>query len=369
VTDWKSMGDITDISMAQAETQCVTFIAPEAEVLVVDDFSSNLLVAEGLLIPYQMRVFTCLNGREVVALVRERLFDLVLMDHMMPEMDGVEATHAVRDMNDERCRTMPIIALTANAVSGMREMFLANGFNDFLSKPIEPSKLDAALKTWIPAEKRRNTPEDGENVPESAKSPEIPLPEIAGVDVASGLARIGGAQSRYLTLLEIFCRDAAAGFVLLEKEPDDASLRSFTTLVHALKSALANIGANSLSQIAALLEKAGREADLSVIRDKLPLFRIELAALTERIGEGMAAAQSGAEDEPAVPEVRDALEQLRGALEAKDIDTIYAARTRLQALPLTGETRAEVSGIADFILTMEFQKAEDAVTALLRQSD
>jgi signal transduction histidine kinase/DNA-binding NarL/FixJ family response regulator len=217
VADWKPLGDLSETPLKCTEAQRITFIAPEAEVLVVDDFSSNLLVAEGLLVPYGMRVFTCLNGREAVKLVRERHFDLVLMDHMMPEMDGMEATKAIRAMSGKRLRTMPIIALTANAVSGMREMFLENGFNDFLSKPIESSKLDAVLKKWIPEDKRRDAPEKGEKSSASAESQKTALPEIAGVDVVGGLARIGGSQRRYLDLLESFNRDAEAGFPLLEK--------------------------------------------------------------------------------------------------------------------------------------------------------
>jgi signal transduction histidine kinase/CheY-like chemotaxis protein len=368
VAEWKPMGNIADIATPRARTQHVTFTAPEAEVLVVDDFSSNILVAEGLLVPYRMRVFTCLNGREAVELVRARTFDLVLMDHMMPEMDGVEATHAIRAMNEERCRTMPVIALTANAVSGMREMFLENGFNDFLSKPIETEKLDAVLKKWIPEGKRRNAPEDGE-VSTFVEPPRMALPEIAGVNVAAGLARIGGSKKRYLELLETFCRDAAAGFSLLEKEPDAASLRSFTTLVHALKSALANIGANGLSQTAALLEKAGRESDMPVIRDNLPPFREELAVLTERIGGITAAAPAGDGETRVEPDMGEALARLREALEAKDVDATDDALARLQALPLAGETREAVSATADFILTADLQKALEAVISLSGRGD
>jgi HPt (histidine-containing phosphotransfer) domain-containing protein len=119
------------------------------------------------------------------------------------------------------------------------------------------------------------------------------VPEIEGVDVAEGMARIGGAHGRYLDLLELFRRDVQAGFSLLEREPDELSLRSFTTLVHALKSALANIGATSLSQMASVLETAGRDADMAVIRDNLAPFREEIVALTERIGEGIAAVRPG----------------------------------------------------------------------------
>ncbi|MDR1611422.1 MAG: response regulator [Planctomycetota bacterium] len=364
VADWKPMGDIADVTATRPETQRVTFTAPGAEVLVVDDFPSNLLVAEGLLMPYRLRVFTCLNGREAVELVRERSFDLVLMDHMMPEMDGVEAVHVIRGMSDERCRTMPIIALTANAVSGMREMFLENGFNDFLSKPIDTARLDAALRKWLPEGKRRNAQEDGEKNSLSAEPPETILPEIAGVDAAAGLARIGGSKSRYLELLAMFCRDAQAGSELLGKTPDHASLRSFTTLVHALKSALANIGADDLSQRAALLEKAGREADLPAIRDKLPPFREELTVLTARIGE-VAAARSGDGETRVSPEIAETLRRLRSALEAKDIDAMDAALARLQAPPPTGKTGEAISEIADLVLMMEFKKAAEGANILL----
>ncbi|MDR1686893.1 MAG: transporter substrate-binding domain-containing protein [Desulfovibrio sp.] len=155
------MGGPADITTAaHAEAPRISFTAPEADVLIVDDLPGNLLVAEGLLAPYRMRLFSCLSGREAVELVQARPFDLVLMDHMMPEMDGVEATRAFRAMDDERCRNMPVVALTANAVSGMKEMFLANGFNDFLSKPVDVRKLDAVLRQWIPARKRRPAPSE-----------------------------------------------------------------------------------------------------------------------------------------------------------------------------------------------------------------
>ncbi|MDR2668913.1 MAG: transporter substrate-binding domain-containing protein, partial [Desulfovibrio sp.] len=286
--DRAPMGDIAGTAAERPGALRASFIAPEAEVLVVDDLPGNLLVARGLLNPYRMRVTVCPNGREAVELVRQRPFDLVLMDHMMPVMDGVAATHAVRRMDEERCRTLPVVALTAGDVSGMREMFLENGFNDVLAKPIDIGKLDAVLKQWIPVGKRFKAPPDGtsENAfgeplpalpplvrsgqgpaasfdagagpppPQSSSvrsgqspdampytteapypqlradagrrqgfirageygkeraplyaPPEPPLPTIAGVDTALGLARIGGSQSRYLQLLAVFRSDAEA---------------------------------------------------------------------------------------------------------------------------------------------------------------
>ena len=158
VDDWTPMPAM--IAPARyAKSTKPSFTAPEAEVLLVDDFPTNLLVTKGLLRPYRMRVRTCLNGRQAVELVQKHTFDLVLMDHMMPEMDGIEATTAIRAMGGHFA-TLPIVALTANAIAGMEERFLSMGFNAFLSKPIETIRLDAMLKKWIPQEKQQDAPED-----------------------------------------------------------------------------------------------------------------------------------------------------------------------------------------------------------------
>ncbi|MDR0997344.1 MAG: response regulator [Zoogloeaceae bacterium] len=136
---------------------CPPFSAPEARVLVVDDDRLNLKLAVGLLAPYGVQVDTARSGREAMEKVRHQVYDLVFMDHMMPEWDGIEATRAIRAMrystDNPRFGQLPIIALTANALAGMREMFLENGFNDFLSKPIELPKLQMMLATWLPKEK------------------------------------------------------------------------------------------------------------------------------------------------------------------------------------------------------------------------
>jgi HPt (histidine-containing phosphotransfer) domain-containing protein len=243
-------------------------------------------------------------------------------------------------------------------------MFLENGFNDYLSKPIDVRRLDAVLREWIPAGKRQSAPKNGGGNAGSAALPETLLPEIEGLDAAAGLARIGGLQSRYLDLLETFCRDVEAGFAPLGEEPEESSLRSFVTLVHALKSALANIGAPELSRAAALLEQAGREADLLAIRENLAPFRARLGALRSRIGEFLASAR-GKGEKPADAEIMEALTRLRAALEAKDFDAMDAALARAQSRAPTGAMGEAISEIADFILTAEFEKAADAVNALI----
>jgi signal transduction histidine kinase/DNA-binding response OmpR family regulator/HPt (histidine-containing phosphotransfer) domain-containing protein len=292
IADSRRMGPLERRAVARIGERDIRFTAPDARVLIVDDMDANLVVAEGLLAPYAMRIDTCASGEEALALIEVNAYDLVLMDHMMPGMDGMETTRAVRDMPDERCRATPVVALTANAISGMREIFLENGFNDFLSKPIDIPRLDELLKRWIPCEKRRKMT-DGDNNGlkggygngrASAGDPEAGFLKISGLDVAIGIARVGGSQRRYLELLTAFRQDAESAAALLAEEPDALSLRAFVTRVHALKSALTSAGADSLSREAALLEKAGLEADMPAIRERLAPFREKLAGLVARIG-------------------------------------------------------------------------------------
>ncbi|MCL1956894.1 MAG: response regulator, partial [Fibromonadales bacterium] len=136
---------------ANDDASVARFTAPEAKILVVDDIGTNLKVAEGLMLPYKMQIDLCMSGSAAIEAVKRHPYDLVLMDHMMPQMDGIEATKLIRE---EGYKELPIIALTANAISGIKEMFLANGFNDFLSKPIDTVKLNAVLAKWIPKEKQ-----------------------------------------------------------------------------------------------------------------------------------------------------------------------------------------------------------------------
>jgi CheY-like chemotaxis protein len=146
--DSKSFSEDSDLSGV------LRYTFPKARLLVVDDIGTNLKVAKGLLSPYHATVDTVLKGTQAIELVKQHEYDIVFMDHMMPEMDGIETTAAIRAMDGERYKTMPIVALTANAVAGMQEMFLENGFNDFLAKPIDVSKLDEMLLKWITKEKR-----------------------------------------------------------------------------------------------------------------------------------------------------------------------------------------------------------------------
>jgi signal transduction histidine kinase/FixJ family two-component response regulator/HPt (histidine-containing phosphotransfer) domain-containing protein len=271
----------SDISFAHR------FTAPDVRVLVVDDLPTNLTVAAGLIAPYRIATDTVLSGEEALRLVKaEPGYDIVFLDHMMPGMDGIEAASRIRRLEGDGFRMPTLIALTANAVSGMKEMFLENGFDDYLSKPIDVARLDDIFVRWIPAERRLKK---GEALPERQKEvpPSSGIAAIPGVDVSKGIMFTGGTEAGYLEVLGMFGKDAEERVGVLRdflSAPDSPEgIAGFTKQAHALKSALAVVGAAEYSAEAARLEAAGKVGDSAAIRRDLPAFIERLAALAQAI--------------------------------------------------------------------------------------
>jgi CheY-like chemotaxis protein/anti-sigma regulatory factor (Ser/Thr protein kinase) len=349
-------------TIEQDKKSVVRFTAPEARVLVVDDIATNLKVVQGLLLPYQMDVDTCESGREAIALVKTRDYDLVFMDHMMPEMDGLEATRRIRELEGERFRRIPIIALTANALAGVRAMFLENGFNDYLAKPIDLIKLNEIMGKWIPIRKRLNAGAD-------LKAPDTGSGlKIEGLNVEAGILGSGGTESGYIEVLKLFCRDAQARLQVLREAPvtgDGDALALFVTQVHALKSASASIGALEVSRSAARLEEAGNLGDMTAIRLRLEPFLKELRLLVARIRERVEEEKDSASDGRAEDLDARELLSLREALLAEDIMRIDEALERLGELSSSSSSTEFLAKLSDFILMSEFEKAAAEIGPLL----
>lgn len=203
VVDPTPCGPYRDGEQRENNRNYNSFTAPEAVVLVVDDQPLNLKVCQGLLGPYEMEVYTARSGQEALRQMTQVWPDLVLMDHMMPGMDGVEATARIREMGrkDPYFAVVPIVALTANAMKGVREEFLQKGFNDFLPKPIELDKLDNVLRAWIPEDKQKApAPALGTWWPSPSPRTSSAWP---GIDVARGMSYCGTGQVYRKTLLPL----------------------------------------------------------------------------------------------------------------------------------------------------------------------
>jgi CheY-like chemotaxis protein/HPt (histidine-containing phosphotransfer) domain-containing protein len=327
-------------------------------VLVVDDMPVNLVVTKRMLAPYMMRVDTCGSGEEAVALAQENEYDLILMDHMMPGMDGVETTEILRGAGHGL--KIPIIALTANAVSGMREMFLQHGMNDFLSKPVDPAKLDAVLRKWVP--KKCRPPAVVSETPRET----APF-EVEGLDVKKGMAMAGGTEAKYREVLEIYCRDSEARMEFLNGEYAAKDMKNFTTQVHSLKGAAASVGAAALSAEAACLEAAGRNGDVEFIRERIDGFREDLSGLIRRIGAVLASGSAGEPQDGEMTSIQSKLKELKDAFLLEDVRKTDEILAELSAMPLGSETARAVSEISDLVLTSEFMEAAAKLDVLVER--
>ncbi len=240
------------------------FTAPSAHVLIVDDNRMNIRVVEGLLKEYQIRVTYAVNGNEALELIENMSYDFVFMDHMMPEMDGVETMHRIRDKVGHYYQKVPIIALTANVAPGNREMFLEEGFNDFISKPIELSVLERVLRRNLPEEKLIFQTKQTEAVREK-KEPEEQL-SIGSLDVEKGMLYCGGKEA-YLSILEAYYEEREENRAVLDNLFAKHDWKDYTIKVHAFKSMMQNIGALPLAAKAKALELAGKRGDIGYIMD------------------------------------------------------------------------------------------------------
>ena len=353
----------------------IRFTFPRARLLVVDDIATNLKVAEGLLAPYRAAIDTCTSGEEAIEMVKQYDYDIVFMDHMMPEMDGIETTAAIRAWEKEQWdganhrRQIPIIALTANAVAGMRDMFQKKGFNDFLAKPIDVSKLDEILDKWIAKEKRERKVGNGEWGVRNEK--QYLFPEIPGVDTKKGIAMTGGTEAGYRTVLSLFRADAEERLPLLQAAPDTDKLPEFVTQVHALKSASASIGAAQVSAQAAELEAAGNAGDLAFIQKNLSDFSRCLAELAQNIRtffetpalekNARATDSETPVQENAAPLLRDLEDALVSQKPSSDIFDIIG---ELEKKPLAHKTKEALEKISFQVLMSEFDNAIKAVKDL-----
>jgi len=228
-----------------------------------------------------MQLMTVESGKAAISMLRSKDIDLVLMDHMMPEMDGVETTEIIRQTAGDYYKNLPIIALTANAVSGVREMFLESGFNDFLAKPIELSSMDRVLKAWLPKDYIMppvvaNGNGNGALV---EKKPENIVPDGEHISVSKGLDYAAGNEEAYYEILEIYVRKGEEKRTLLNEYAATQNWKNYIIEVHALKSTSLSIGATKFSEFAKKLELAGKSGDYDVItenNDELSKMYVEV---------------------------------------------------------------------------------------------
>ena len=323
---------------------------PYGSVLVVDDVETNLYVAKGLMAPYGLSVETVLSGFEAVDKVRDGFtYDIIFMDHMMPRMDGIEAAKIIRGLGYSK----PIVALTANALTGQAAMFMENGFDDFISKPIDIRQLNMVLNKLV----RDKYPAE---VVEAARN-------------QKNRFHSGDEQKKPLEpqLAEVFVRDAKKAMTSMEtiylnkcRRADDVS--TFVITIHAMKSALANIGEKSLSSEAARLEEAGRENKTGLILSELPSFMEALHAVIEKL-ESKEAAGENTEDAGDNQYLKEKLLAVREACALYDKKTAKDTLAEIRGKTWPKPVSEQLSELSAHLLHSDFDEAVQVIDGCVRQ--
>ena len=309
VVSWDEMGDFVESyrrSLETAKKHTEGFVAPEACILVTDDTPMNLTVICGLLKPTQIKIDTAKSGAETLEMVQKKKYDVIFLDHRMPEMDGVETLAHMKELSDNPNADTPVISLTANAISGARETYLSEGFSDYLSKPIDTAKLNKMLMDYLPSEKIVSEDAGAASVAPTAPAhaagavPAAPTPvitdeaspvilrvaknpclkefaEIPGIDYAQAIKNCSN-EDILSDAARDYCEDILKKAELIEKYEAEGDYENYTVLVHALKSSSRLIGAMSLSDEAKRLENYGNHAingdkrAMSEIKKRTPML-------------------------------------------------------------------------------------------------
>ncbi len=382
------------------------FVAPAAKVLVVDDNAMNLKVMARLLLPYRIKTVSALGGQEALEKINSMDYDCVFLDHMMPDMDGVETLHRMRQKPGNYFQSVPIIAFTANAIGGAREMFMGEGFDDFIAKPIELSVLERMLRRYIPKQKQipadmageiRNA--DGAAADEAARTAGAGAAAAdgakseagtgtdglealaqAGINIKTGLSYCGDREG-FKDIVRMYHEQGAGRNEQLAKLYAEENWKDYAIAVHALKSNSRGIGAEALADMALQLEMAGKENRADYIREHHGELLEKHTALLHALAvnsflypDGYHAPEAERQEadgaqrvsaEIDVDALREKLAPLREKLEGFESEGVGEMLEELKGLRCRGTELAETAGvIGRSVEEFDFLAAAAALDAL-----
>ena len=356
-------------NVTEKEAECL-FIAPEAHILLVDDNELNLVVAKELLKPLRMQIDTAENGLQAVKMVRGSQYDLVLMDHMMPVMDGIVATKTIRELPDEKYKKLPIIALTANAMVDARKEFLNAGMNGFVAKPIDFTRICNQLKLWLPKELVQEVPGEEakqllmNDISDSEIQPENPE---TGFSFEEGVKHCG-SKAALMKTIRIFYRTIDSKANKIEQCLKEGLISDYVIEVHALKSSALLIGAVPLSEAAKELEDYGKQGKTEVLEEKTPDV-LTLYRDLKNILRPYAEKEEDAKKEFSDGEWITALQQIHQCIEQFDLDGVDQIMEQLEEYQVPECIRESMDQLRVYVADVsmeEIMELTDTMTGLLR---
>ena len=356
-------------NVTEKEAECL-FIAPEAHILLVDDNELNLVVAKELLKPLRMQIDTAENGLQAVKMVRGSQYDLVLMDHMMPVMDGIEAAKAIRALPGDKYQKLPIIALTANAMVDARKEFLNAGMNGFVAKPIDFARICNQLKLWLPKDLVRDVPKEeakkllADDLSDREIQPEDPQ---MGFSFEEGVKHCGSKAALMKTIRIFYCTiDSKANKI--EQCLKEGLISDYVIEIHALKSSALLIGAVPLSEAAKELEDYGKQGKTEVLEEKTPDV-LTLYRDLKNILRPYAEKEEDAKKEFSDGEWITALQQIHQCIEQFDLDGVDQIMEQLEEYQVPECIRESMDQLRVYVADVsleEIMELTDTMTGLLR---
>ncbi len=350
--------DFDELPDSSEEYQAM-FTAPDARVLVVDDNKMNLMVFEELLKETQLQIDTVSSGMAALEKTKSRQYDIIFMDHMMPEMDGVEAFGRIRSQKDGLNTETTVIVLTANAIKGAKEEYESMGFDDFLAKPIEPELLERKIMEYLDPSKFSKG-----QAPVSQKSTdEIALPVIPGVDVTFAVTHMGGLKN-YLSVLKQFVAvadtdaDELQSYMdsIMEDEKNHEAVKDFRIKVHAMKATTNIMGAFQAYGLAAMLEDAAIHNNIQMIKDLTPYFMDKWFKLKNLVKDSLPK-EEGDQEKPDKDILDGMLHQLESSMKAYDIKNADSIIKKLITYNWTEEEKTLLNELEIAVANLDAEKA------------
>lgn len=349
-------GEIT--AYESKSTNYMNFTAPQARILIVDDNEMNLKVAKSLLKPLNMHIETAENGKEAIALIESKKYDLVFMDHMMPIMDGIEATKELRSRENEYFQTLPIIALSANAIVEAKNTFKEVGMNDFVAKPIEVKQICKIIRKWLP----KNYIIENTNAVEQSVEVED-IPDIKNLDVVEGIKN-SGSKDLFINLLGDFYKLIDMKSQKIEKCLADGLFKDYTIEVHALKNTSRMIGAMELSQKFLQLEQYGHDGNESAMILETPAV-LELYRSYKPILKEYGELQEEDKKEASVEEISKLLKLIQDATNEFDLDTVDDAMKKLEEIKMPAHCHESMEKLRAYVADVAMEEILELTNTMI----
>ena len=347
--------------------------APEAEILLVDDNAVNRKMVRSLLKYSKILIDEAAGGMECLKKVEEKHYDIVLLDHMMPDLDGVETFHRMQTMNHNQCKDVPVIILTANAVIGAKESYLQEGFTDYLSKPVRSDKLENMLLQYLPKELIKEMPKNqDETMATPDEETEVAFPEIEGIDWDYAKNLVGDAGILYDTAQSFYSsmeresKQLRSIYSELKEDDGEENLRLYRVQVHAMKSSSLMIGAILVSALAKKLEFAARDKQMDIIHRFTDMFLEEWDELFVRMTEYFSGGEAETELKPfSSEEVLSCAKQINDAMEEMDVDRADELVQKLKAYSYEADTKTLMEDLFLAVENLDVEKTQETVNKIM----